>query len=56
MFALNLQAWKHNPYIKERYHPDEIGELGSRLSLLAGEGDRQSDITWQLRQIALRRG
>jgi hypothetical protein len=53
MFALNLRAWRRNPFIHEHYDPGEIAELERRLTPLAHEESACSDITWELRQIVL---
>jgi trans-aconitate 2-methyltransferase len=55
MFALNLQVWRQNPFIQERYTVDQIDELERRLVALTREPSGRSDITWELRQMVFGR-
>ena len=56
MFHLNIQSWRHQPYIRETYEEEEIQSLQDRLGDLASTGDSEGEIQWDLRQMVLRRG
>jgi ubiquinone/menaquinone biosynthesis C-methylase UbiE len=55
MFHMNIQSWRRQPYVQENYEEDEIQSLQDRLGSLASEGAVEGEITWGLRQMALRR-
>jgi trans-aconitate 2-methyltransferase len=54
LFRLNLEVWRHNPFINEHYSAAEIEHLAMELDELR-RSMRQDDIRWQLRQIAYER-
>jgi len=55
LFFLNIQSWKHQPFIRENYSPATIRHLESDLEALTHESPHESGITWGLRQLAFER-
>jgi len=55
MFHMNIQTWKHRPYVQANVPVEQVEELQERLRHIANSGDGRSDIEWGLRQIALQR-
>jgi SAM-dependent methyltransferase len=51
MFRMNLQTWRTNPYITDRYADGEIKYLADSLDELL-ESDRRGEIGWRFRQMA----
>jgi trans-aconitate 2-methyltransferase len=52
MFALNLQTWKENQFVRANYSHDSIVELENALAEIASNESAASDIEWKLRQAA----
>jgi trans-aconitate 2-methyltransferase len=55
MFSLNIQCWKHEPFVRATYAPDEIERLEAELKALTEGPDDRVEIEWGLRQIVLER-
>jgi len=55
MFYLNIQTWKHQPFIQENYPASVIEELQKDLEKLAGKSGDEISIEWGLRQIVFGR-
>ncbi|RJP69983.1 MAG: class I SAM-dependent methyltransferase [Candidatus Abyssobacteria bacterium SURF_17] len=55
MFFLNIQSWKHQPFVRTNYSSELINGLTTELEQLAVKSDDKSDIEWGLRQIAFER-
>jgi SAM-dependent methyltransferase len=53
MFRMNLQSWRHDPYIEANHSRGELDRLAGELERLAKRPSTGS-ITWRLRQISLR--
>ncbi len=52
MFAMNIPAWKQQPFIQQRYGLDMIEQLEQELLSLAATSTAAGEITWGMRQIA----
>jgi hypothetical protein len=54
LFWMNIQSWKHQPFIQQHYSSEEIDRLEEDLGVLTrmAEG-KTDDITWGMRQLAL---
>ena len=55
MFYLNIQTWKHQPFIRENYQASVIEDLQNDLEKLAGKSGDEISIEWGLRQIVFER-
>jgi trans-aconitate 2-methyltransferase len=55
MFHMNIQSWKHQPYVQETYSEAAIQSLQDRLACLASDEESTGEIRWGLRQMVLRR-
>lgn len=55
MFYMNIQSWKTQPFIQEHYASHTIHQLEADLYELTQAPDESIEITWGLRQLALRR-
>jgi hypothetical protein len=55
MFSLNIQTWKHQPFVKENYSTSTIDHLENELQRLAARSDSEIEIQWGLRQIVFER-
>lgn len=55
MFYLNIQTWKHQPFVKENYSASTIDQLESELESLAARSESEIEIQWGLRQIVFER-
>jgi hypothetical protein len=55
MFYLNIQTWKHQPFIQTNYPADLIEDLQRELNTLASRSGDEIEIEWGLRQIVFRR-
>jgi SAM-dependent methyltransferase len=55
MFLMNLETWRHTPFVKENYPPDMIDRLEEDLRVLAERPSAGAEIEWGLRQTALER-
>ncbi|HEV2653789.1 MAG TPA: methyltransferase domain-containing protein, partial [Ktedonobacteraceae bacterium] len=53
MFWMNIQSWKHQPFIQQHYPPDLIVRLEEGLRELAQTATRDDEIEWGIRQVAL---
>ncbi|MEX0756302.1 MAG: class I SAM-dependent methyltransferase [Actinomycetota bacterium] len=53
-FHLNLQNVRNDPYVLDEVGPERVDRIDRGLASLA-EGTRTTTITWQLRQLVLRR-
>jgi trans-aconitate 2-methyltransferase len=51
MFWLNIQTWKHHPFIQAHYAPGVIQELEEALKGLSGEPNSDVAIEFGLRQL-----
>ena len=55
MFSMNIQTWKHNPYIQTRHTSDEIARLEQELLTLTAADSDAPEIEWGLRQLVFQR-
>jgi ubiquinone/menaquinone biosynthesis C-methylase UbiE len=55
MFFLNIQTLKHHPFIQQHYAPTLIAQMEEALRKLSELSGDQSDIAWEMRQIAFER-
>jgi hypothetical protein len=55
MFRLNMQAWKTEPSIRENYSGETLDRLEQDLSAMSQSTSPESEIEWELRQIAFER-
>lgn len=55
MFYLNIQTWKHNPFVTQNYPAATIDRLESELERLATRIESEIEIQWKLRQIVFER-
>lgn len=55
MFALNIPAWKSQPFIQANYKPEMIEQLEQDLQELAEHATGTDEITWGMRQVAYQR-
>lgn len=53
MFWMNIQSWKYQPFITNRYPSDLINSMEEDLRILAHTSHRDDEIVWGLRQLAL---
>lgn len=53
MFWMNIQSWKHQPFIQQHYPPDLIARMEKDLRELAQTASRDDEIEWGMRQLAL---
>lgn len=51
MFHLNIQSWRHQPFVTHNYPAGLIDGIESELASLARHEGDASDIEWGLRQI-----
>jgi ubiquinone/menaquinone biosynthesis C-methylase UbiE len=56
MFSLNIQCWKHQPFVRDNCSTAEIERLEADLKAIAERPDDRVEIEWALRQVALERG
>ena len=52
MFYLNMQSWKHQPYIQEHYPTAAIDRLEEDLLHLTKQSGGSIEIEWGMRQLA----
>ena len=52
MFAMNLDVWRHDEFIRSTYPSSTIDHLGGELRELC-ESDATDEIVWGLRQVAV---
>ncbi len=55
MFYMNIQSWKHGPFIQENYPPATIKQIEENLGALARESRETPEVEWRLRQMVLER-
>jgi ubiquinone/menaquinone biosynthesis C-methylase UbiE len=55
MFFLNMQAWKHQPFIQAHYSASTINQLEENLITLTKQRDGGMEIEWGMRQLAFER-
>jgi len=55
LFFLNIQTWKHHPFIQQHYAPSLMDQIEEDLHTLSETGHDQGDIEWEMRQIAFAR-
>lgn len=55
MFSLNIESWKHQPYIRTHFTSDEIEHLMADLKTLEEGNNQSGDIEWGMRQIVFQR-
>jgi ubiquinone/menaquinone biosynthesis C-methylase UbiE len=55
MFFLNVQSWKHQPFIQRNYHPSTINRLEEILKALSEKSSSEVEIEWGLRQLVFER-
>ncbi len=53
MFWMNIQSWKHQPFIQQHYSPDLIARMEEDLRVLVQTANRDDEIEWGMRQLAL---
>lgn len=53
MFHMNIQVWKHRPFIRENYAESEIKQIEESLHQLAESAQAKDEIEWGMRQLAL---
>ena len=52
---MNIQSWKHQPFIRAHYQEEAIATLENQLKRLATKEGHSSGIEWGLRQIVFER-
>jgi trans-aconitate 2-methyltransferase len=55
MFSLNIQTWKHEPFVLANYSSSFIEDLEEDLKHLSMQSGIETDIEWNLRQMVLER-
>ena len=55
MFLLNLRAWQHRSFIREKYSLRTIANIEAELSALVESSSGGSDIEWGMRNLVLER-
>jgi SAM-dependent methyltransferase len=55
LFFLNMQSWKHHPFIRTTYPPTLVDQLEHNLHTLIEQSSRECEIEWQLRQLVFER-
>jgi ubiquinone/menaquinone biosynthesis C-methylase UbiE len=55
MFYLNMQTWKHQPFVRSNYSSLSIAKLEDDLRILSMKKTGKSEIEWGLRQIVFER-
>ena len=55
MFAMNIQTWKHNEFVRNNYQPEAIRLLEEKLNQLAATPTNETGIEWRLRQLVYER-
>jgi trans-aconitate 2-methyltransferase len=55
MFYMNIQSWKHQPFVQATYAAKMIAELEDDLKSLSTAPNNTGDIEWGLRQLVLER-
>ena len=55
MFVLNMQAWKHQPFIRAHHSASMMTQLETDLRAFTKTASREIEIEWGLRQIAFER-
>jgi SAM-dependent methyltransferase len=55
MFYMNIQTWKHQPFIQANYSTEVIAKLESDLKALTTTTNDPGDIEWGLRQLVFER-
>jgi SAM-dependent methyltransferase len=55
MFFLNIQTWKHNPFVQANYSPSVIEQLEADLEAMTRRAGESSAIEWGLRQLVFER-
>jgi SAM-dependent methyltransferase len=55
LFYLNMQSWKHPPFIRRNYSSSMLDQLESDLTKLTKKSSSKMEIEWGLRQIAYER-
>lgn len=55
MFYLNIQTWKHQPFIQANYPAGLVEDLQRELNTLASRSENEIEIEWGLRQIVFKR-
>jgi len=54
LFALNLETWRHEPFVEDNHSSDELDDLDAALRELARRPGR-AEITWTMRQATFER-
>jgi trans-aconitate 2-methyltransferase len=54
LFSLNLAAWRHEPFVRDRHTHAYMDDLDAELRALA-DGSSDATITWGMRQITFER-
>lgn len=55
LFFLNIQSWKHQPFVRANYSSKMIAQLETELKALSKESSDQTETEWGLRQIVYER-
>jgi SAM-dependent methyltransferase len=55
MFWLNLQTWKHHPFVQKQYTSAELDEVEAGLQQLTQESQSPVAIEWGMRQLVYAR-
>ncbi len=55
MFYLNIQSWRHQPYVRENYSSSMINQLEADLKVFSEAKSDETEIEWGLRQIVFER-
>ena len=55
MFLLNIQTWRHKPFIRENYSSRTTASMEAELSALAETPGDDSPIEWGMRNLVLER-
>jgi trans-aconitate 2-methyltransferase len=53
IYALNLEAWRHDRFAREHFHPRDLDRLAAQLARLAADGDGR--VGWGVRQVVVER-
>jgi trans-aconitate 2-methyltransferase len=55
LFALNFEAWRDEPFVRDNHSPAQLDDLDADLRELA-RGKSKTPITWGMRQMTFERG
>jgi SAM-dependent methyltransferase len=55
MFSMNIQSWKHQPFVRANYSAEDISRLEQGLAEMASEASAAAHIEWGFRHMVLER-